>query len=261
MDTLCVLISGGSNGIGRACAERFVKEGHTVYEISRRGRDDKGIRHLQADVTREPEVRAAVETMLKETGRIDVLLANAGFGISGAFEETPEEAYMKQFDVNVFGAVRLIQAVLPAMRAQGRGRILITSSLAGEIAIPFQSFYSATKASLVSFCLSLNNELRPFGIDCAALLPGDICTGFTDQREKTGSAVYKKLESSLARMEKDERGGASPAEVAARLYKMAVQKSRPRPVQTLGAGYHVLFALWRFLPRRFGNWLVGRLYA
>lgn len=258
---MIVLISGGSSGIGKAAAERFVMGGHTVYELSRSGADREGIRHLRADVSKRDEVFAAVELLIELEGRVDVLLSNAGFGISGAFEECSEAAVRKQFDVNLFGAIHLIQAILPHMRKAGRGRILITSSLAGEIAIPFQSFYAASKAALNSLCLSLDNELRPFGISCSALIPGDIRTGFTEAREKTASTVYQAEAASLARMEKDERQGASPKQVAEKLYRMAVSRRRPRPLTTLGANYFLLYLLYRLLPRSFGNWLVGKIYA
>ena len=258
---MIVLISGGSSGIGKAAAERFAIGGHTVYELSRSGADREGIRHLQADVSRRDEVFAAVELLIEREGRVDVVLSNAGFGISGAFEECSETAIRKQFDVNLFGAIHLIQAVLPHMRKAGRGQILITSSLAGEIAIPFQSFYSASKAALNSLCLSLGNELRPFGISCAALVPGDIRTGFTEAREKTASTAYKAEAASLARMENDERNGARPEQVAEKLYRMAVSRRRPRPITTLGANDFLLCLLYRLLPRSFANWLVGKIYA
>lgn len=258
---MIILISGGSNGIGKATARRFAKGGHTVYELSRSGADRDRVRHLQADVSKRDEVFAAVSRLIEREGRVDVLLSNAGFGISGAFEECSEDAIRRQFDVNLFGSIHLIQAVLPHMRKAGRGRILITSSLAGEIAIPFQSFYSASKAALNSLCLSLNNELRPFGISCSALIPGDIQTGFTAAREKTESSVYRAEAASLARMENDERNGAKPDQAAEKLYRLAVSHRNPPPLVTLTAGDDLLYLVYRLLPRNISNWIVGKIYA
>lgn len=258
---MIVLISGGSAGIGRATSERYAKAGYQVYELSRTDRHVPGVIHLEADICSREEVERAVARVREEAGKVDILIANAGFGISGSFEETAEEDFVRQFDVNVFGTVRLIQLVLPLMRAQKGGRILITSSLAAEAAIPFQAFYSATKAALNSFCLSLNNELRPFGISVCALMPGDLATAFTDYRVKTPSAVYTRLCNSVSRMEKDEREGRSPDTAARKLFLLGTQKRAPRPLQSLGLKYSAASLLLRVLPRRWSNWLIGKVYA
>lgn len=258
---MIILISGGSAGIGRATAIRYAEAGHKVYELSRTDREVPGVIHLTGDVCRMEDVKRAVRRVEEEEGRVDVLISNAGYGISGSFEETSEEDFIRQFDVNVFGTIRLIQQVLPLMRKQGQGRILITSSLAAEAAVPFQSFYSATKAALNSFCLSLNNEVRPFGISVCALMPGDLATRFTDCRVKTGSSVYTRLNESVTRMEEDERGGASPDKAARKLYRLGTQKRVPRPLQSLGFRHSAISILIRILPHRFTNWLIGKVYA
>ena len=154
MTKVCI-ITGASSGIGRATAENMLKRGYKVYGISRRGGGIDNVVSLCADVTDEQEIFKAVNTVMAESGRIDVLINNAGFGISGAIEFTKTEDAERQFNVNFFGAVRMCRAVLPIMRKQGFGRIVNIGSVAGDIAIPFQSFYSAAKAALCSYTLAL----------------------------------------------------------------------------------------------------------
>jgi len=183
MKRVCVL-TGGSSGIGKATALLLANNGFTVYELSRKGADADGIFHITADVTEPEQVKAAVTQVLAAEGQIDLLVNNAGFGISGAVEFTdPKEAF-SQLNVNFFGSLNCIQAVLPTMRAQKGGHIVNISSVAAPIAIPFQSFYSATKAATNSLTLALRNEVKPFGVKVCAILPGDVKTGFTAARRR-----------------------------------------------------------------------------
>ena len=166
--------------------------------------------HLQADVTDETQVNAAVAEILRREGRIDILINNAGFGISGAVEFTPPQEARRQFDVNFFGMVNMNRAVLPVMRQQGGGRIVNMSSVAAPIAIPFQAYYSASKAAVRTYSLALASEVRPFGIEVCVIMPGDISTGFTAARRKScgGDDVYNgRIARSVAVMEHDERTG------------------------------------------------------
>ena len=169
-----LLITGASGGIGKATALLFASRGYRVYGLSRSPYDSGPVQHIPADVTKPDTVAAAVEQVLSREGRIDLLICNAGFGISGPVEFTSLESAHRQFDVNFFGAMTCIQTVLPHMRQQGYGRILCVSSVAAVLSIPFQSFYSAAKAALNALVLALANEVRPHNIQVAALMPGDI---------------------------------------------------------------------------------------
>ena len=161
-----VVITGGTSGIGLETAKALAAQGCTVYELSRRDRGAApGIRHITADVTDEKQVNAAVAQIVNEAGRIDVLINNAGFGISGAIEFTDTAEAQRQFDVNFFGMVRMNHAVLPVMRAQGGGRIISMSSVAAPIAIPFQAYYSASKAAVRTYMLALASEVAPLHRD------------------------------------------------------------------------------------------------
>lgn len=256
-----VVITGASGGIGLAAAERFLAAGDRVYGLSRRPYDNGRVTHIPCDVSERLDAERAVKQVLDEAGRIDVLVSNAGFGISGAVEFTEPVEARRQFDVNFFGAVNLLHAALPAMRKQGAGCILFVSSVAGSIAIPFQAFYSASKAAINSLCCALANELRPFGVRVAAVLPGDVKTGFTAARRKSaaGAQVYTALTKSVATMEHDEQNGLSPTVIANILYRLSVRK-HPKPLTTGGASYRVLMVLNKLLPIRLVNWLVGKLY-
>lgn len=257
------LVTGGSSGIGLEVCKALKKKGYTVYEISRREQGPKGIRHLRADVTDESQVAGAVETVLQNEERIDLLVNNAGFGISGAIEFTNAEDARKQFDVNFFGMVNVTKAVLPVMRGQGSGRIVNISSVAAPVAIPFQAYYSASKAAIQSYSLALLNEVRPFGIKVICILPGDIRTGFTAAREKSivGDDMYEgRISKSVAVMEHDEKNGI-PAKTAGKFIAGKATKRNPKPQYVIGASYRLVCLLTRLVPTRFLYFVVGKLYG
>ena len=183
------VVTGGTSGIGKATALALQKAGCTVYELSRRAEGVEGLRHISADVTDEAAVNAAVAQIVAEAGHIDLLVNNAGFGISGAIEFTAPEDAKKLFDVNFFGMVNMNRAVVPLMRAAGHGRIVNLSSVAAPVPIPFQAYYSATKAAVNAYTMALANELRPFGITVCAVMPGDIHTGFTAARKRAMRSI------------------------------------------------------------------------
>lgn len=256
------MITGGSSGIGKATADLLLQNDYTVYELSRREADDGAILHITADVTIPAQVQAAVEHILQKEGQIDLLVNNAGFGISGAAEFTDPADAHAQLEVNFFGALNCIQAVLPSMRAAKSGHIVNVSSVAAPIAIPFQSFYSATKAAVNSLTLALRNEVKPFGVKVCAVLPGDVKTGFTAARRKSaaGENVYgKALEHAVAVMEHDEQTGMPPEKVAKAILHAATERS-PRAFRTVGASYRLFVFLAKVLPATWTNALVGLIY-
>ena len=164
-------------------------------------------------------------------------------------------------EVNFFGALNSVQAVLPSMRERKAGRIIFTSSVAAVLSIPYQSFYSASKAAINALALALQNEVRAFGIYVSVLMPGDVSTGFTAARKKSeeGMDAYGNIRKAVAAMEKDEQGGMSPRQMAKDLYRIATRRC-PAPQYVGGAQYKLFCFLDRLLPKRFVNWIVGQLY-
>lgn len=234
------VITGGTSGIGRATALYLRDAGYTVYELSRREQGVEGLHHIRCDITNEDQVRSAVAEIMDRAGRIDVLVNNAGFGISGAVEFTDTAEAQRLLDVNFFGMVRMNKAVIPHMRQAGRGRIVNLSSVAAPCPIPFQAYYSAGKAAVNAYTMALANELRPFGITVCAVQPGDIHTGFTAARVKTmeGDDVYGgRIGRSVQRMEHDEQNGMDPAKAGAFIARVANPEDyRDHPYQDLALG-------------------------
>ena len=266
-----LVITGGSSGIGKATASLFAERGWCVFELSRHGKElaegqnseaESRITHIYCDVRDANSVREAVETVLQLTDRLDVVISNAGFGISGAIEFTDLREAERQMDVNFMGAVRLVQAVLPQLRKQHGGRIIFTSSVAAQLAVPYQSFYSASKAAINALALALANEVREFGIDVSVMMPGDVCTGFTDARSKSvvGQEVYNGAEKAITTMEHDERNGMSPSQMARLFYHIATCRN-PRPQYIGGFSYRILCLLDRILPKRLVNWIEYKVYS
>lgn len=263
MERKVLVISGGSSGIGLATATYFAEHGFQVYDLSRRGGAPAEIcRHIACDVSSADQVRSAIEQITQEAGRIDVCVANAGFGIAGSLEGTADRDAKRQMEINLHGALRLAQAALPALRAS-RGRLIAVSSVAGRIAIPYQSWYSASKAALLSAFLALDNEIRATGVRALTVLPGDTATPFTDNRihnQDDPGCYGDKVRSSVAKMEADERKGKSPLSVAKVIWRLA-NHPNPPPQTVIGFSYKLLSLLYKLLPLRLTNWVVGKLYS
>ena len=259
-----VIITGGSSGIGLCTAAALRDRGCKVYELSRRDSEVTGITHIKCDVTDEAQIAAAVGQVMAESGRIDILINNAGFGISGAVEFTDTTDAKALFDVNFFGMVTMNRVVVPIMREAGRGRIVNLSSVAAPVPIPFQTYYSATKAAVNAYTMALANELRPFGVTVCAVMPGDIHTGFTAARRKIGEGddIYQgRIGRSVARMEHDEETGMDPAKAGGYIAKVALREGNRHPLYAIRFDYKFFVFLTKVLPARFLNWLIYQLYG
>ena len=258
-----VILTGGTSGIGLATVRLLRKKGCTVYEFSRRPAPEDPF-HTAVDVTDGAAVKAAVDAVVRKEGRVDILVNNAGFGISGAMEFTDPADAHRLMEVNLFGMDNAIRAVLPHMRRAGAGRIVNISSVAGVFAIPFQAWYSISKAGVRSLTMALYNEVAPFGIDVACVMPGDIRTGFTDARKKSvaGDDVYGgRIRASVAKMERDERNGMRPEDAAKTIARVALKSGRVKPFYAIGLSYRCLVLLDSLLPCRAVRWLLFQLYG
>lgn len=257
-----ILITGGSSGIGAATCDYFARRGWTVFELSRHGQSATNIIHIDCDVCDETSVRDAIAQVLTLTDHFDVVISNAGYGISGPIECTPIDQVTHQMDVNFIGAIRFTQAVLPQLRKQQYGRIIYTSSVAATLAVPYQAFYSASKAAINATALALANELREWNISVSVLMPGDVKTGFTSARKKSTNKqqIYQNAEKAIAIMEHDEQNGMEPIQMAKLFYHIATCRS-PKPQYIGGTIYRLFCFLDRILPKRFVNWLEYKVYS
>lgn len=252
-----VVVTGASSGLGNACATYLAKRGYKVYGTSRNPgsytkKADEFFELIRMDVTDDESVKAAVAEVLSREGRIDILVCNAGMGVSGAVEDSSMDEIRLQMETNFFGVVRCVKAVLPSMRAAGKGTIAVFSSLAGLIGMPFQAFYSASKFALEGFVEALRYEIRPFGLSAFLLEPGDFRTGFTDARRKaamaSGSAYERWYEAAMGVQVRDERAGHDPLEAAKRLETLLTRR-RHRIRYSVGPAFERLSAmLKRLLP-------------
>ena len=263
-----VLVTGASSGIGKAIYNMLVKNGWSVYGTSRKIKsgsivDLNGGKMIKLDIKDAQSIKDAVSLIKKDTGKLDALVNNAGYGIAGAVEDTSYEEMKGQFETNFFGTIQMTNESLPLLR-ESKGTIINISSVAGVLSIPFQSMYSASKAATEAASEALRMELKSDGVKVCLVEPGDTKTGFTDSRIMVESAknsrYSKKLNESVEKMEKDERNGVSPDNVAKLVYKM-LNKKNPPVRRAVGFSYQFLVFLKRLLPDKLVLWLLGKIYA
>ncbi|HYR97701.1 MAG TPA: SDR family NAD(P)-dependent oxidoreductase [Gemmatimonadales bacterium] len=244
--TQTVLVTGASSGIGKGTALLLQREGFTVFGTTRRP-DAVGPQEfpmLPLDVRLDDSVKTCFDSLFSKVDRLDVLIDNAGYALTGAAEETTLAEAKAQFETNFFGAVRVVNAALPTMRAARAGKIIIIGSLAGLTAIPFSAFYSATKFALEGYAEALWHELRPFGISVTLVEPGFVRTrlGEVSQVAAGPLPVYADFEKrALRAIDGAVSRGIAPERVAARVLGI-VQSDQPRLRYRVGAD-----ATW--LPR------------
>ena len=221
-----ILVTGASSGIGQATARLLAQRGFTVFGTARRPQSAQaqGVTMVPLDVRSDESVRACVA----QVGRLDVLVNNAGYAVTGAAEETSLEEAKAQFETNFFGAVRMVNAVLPGMRAAGAGKIISISSLAGNTAIPYSGFYSASKFALEGYSESLWYEVRPFGISVSLVEPGFVNTPIAEASPAAARplpAYDASRKSMLAAFGHALEGGIPPEQVARRVLQIVEDPS------------------------------------
>jgi short-subunit dehydrogenase len=264
------LVTGASSGIGKETAKLLIKEGFTVYGSARRvdkmsDLNDLGIKLLAMDVTNEESMVTGVAEIIKNEGKIDVLINNAGYGSYGSVEDMPMSEAKYQFEVNIFGLARLIQLVLPSMRAQKSGRIINISSIGGSIGEPHGAWYHSTKFALEGLSDSLRMELKQFGIDVVIIKPGAILTEWnTIARENllkvSGQTAYKDLAYKHVKMlENADNQGSLPIVVAKTIVK-ASTANKPKTRYVTGKGSSTILFLRSILSdRMFDRLMLGTM--
>lgn len=260
-----VIITGGSSGIGKELALAYAKHQYQVFTLSRRAHkwNLPNMQHLICDVTKSEDLALVAEKFKDLSCSHVILICCAGYGIAGATENTSLSEAKAQFDVNFFGVFLTIQHFLPLLKRHKNSKVLFISSVASEISLPFQSFYSASKAAANKLLEAWQLELKPYGIQFSSFLLGDIQSDFTQNRQriKELSKEYeKRVYRSISKMENDEKNGMQPSFIADVIFRRSQKRKMP-PIQTIGGQYHFFLLLQRLLPRKFVLFLVGRLYA
>ena len=231
------LVIGASSGIGEATAQLLEKRGYRVYGTSRYWPDptvQASFSMLGCDVTQDASVRETVRAVCEREGSLDAVINCAGFGLCGALEEVSGDDLRAQFEVNVIGTQRLLQAVLPVMRRQHKGHFLVVSSIAGRVGLPFQGPYCASKFALEGLIESLQMEVNQEGIHVTLIEPGNVDTPFTEKRivaREPDSPYGERLDAALSVIEADERGGVSAAHVAQHI--MSILERRHPPMRSV----------------------------
>ncbi|MCE4026741.1 oxidoreductase [Microbacterium sp. Au-Mic1] len=272
MGAKVALVTGASSGIGESAARHLKDAGFIVYAAARRvdrmaGLERAGIRTIALDVTDDASARVAVERILAEQGRIDVLVNNAGYGSYGALEDVPLAEAQAQLDVNVLGLARMARLVLPQLRAQRSGTIINISSMGGNFTTPLGAWYHASKYAVEAISDALRMELGPFGIDVVVVQPGSIRTEWgaiaaATVLETSGDGPYRAQAEAVANAlgnssRPDARLTSSP-DVVARAIVRAATARRPRPRYRIGFGAKPLVLARRILPTRVFDRLIQR---
>ena len=187
-DNKTILVTGSSSGIGQAVCNHLAKNGHQVFGASRTPVEAANWTHLTVDVTNDASVEELVARVNENAGGIDTLVHCAGVSIAGSLEDTSVEEAKLLFDTNYFGAVRMAQAILPFMRAQGFGQIMLIGSIGGLIGLPFIGHYSASKFALDGFMQALRSEIQPFGVEATVIHPGDFRTSIAQNQSMANKA-------------------------------------------------------------------------
>jgi NAD(P)-dependent dehydrogenase (short-subunit alcohol dehydrogenase family) len=265
------IITGASSGIGSAAALSLLSQGFTVYGAARRidrleALASQGVKPLALDVTDAKSMQDGIANVLASSGRIDVLVNNAGYGSYGAIEDVSQEEAKRQFDVNVFGAMELTKLVLPQMRKQGSGRIINISSVGGRAVGPFGGWYHGTKFALEALSDSLRMELKPFGIDVVVVEPGGIKSEFLDiaasgLKATSGNGPYAdRVKSMLASFTNPRMMTMqSPPQVIADVIARAATVKQPKTRYVAGFGARPLVTLRRLLSDRAFDSLISRV--
>jgi NAD(P)-dependent dehydrogenase (short-subunit alcohol dehydrogenase family) len=231
-----VLVTGASAGLGLATADLLASQGWTVVGASRRGSSGAGWSGLSMDVDNDESVRAGVAAVIAEHGRVDALVAAAGWGLAGPVETTSVAEAKTQVETNFWGVVRVTHELLPHFREHGGGRLVFISSIGGLIAVPFQAYYSASKFALEGWAEALAYEVTPFNIDVTLIEPGNFKTDFTASRREAASsadAYQVAYQHAIEVRAHDEQNGANPAAAAA-LISQQLNAKRPRRRVSVG---------------------------
>ena len=258
-----VVVTGASSGIGKEIANLYLNNGYTVFGIGQRELNDVAFHYYKVNVCNLNECESFINEIITNHGKIDILINNAGMGISAPVEFTNMQDAKRLFDVNFFGSVNMAKCVLPYMRENNSGHIINVSSVASFVPIPFQIFYSSSKAALDTFASGLRSELKGYNVQITNVHPGDVKTGFTASRKKElledSNPYAKNYNSAVGHMEHDEQNGMSPVKVAKKIYKLSFKK-HTRATNVIGGKYKVMCALLKVFTPKTREAIVRKFY-
>lgn len=263
-----VLITGATSGIGKATAIYLAAKGYTVFGTYRFEVPDGNFdfTFIKCDVRDEISIQKAVDHIVEKTGKIDVLINNAGLGTLGSLEDTNLEEARKVFETNVFGVHAMCRTVLPVMRAQSQGTILNISSIAGQVALPYRGIYNATKFAVEGFSEALSMEVKPFGIKVIILRPGDYKTNIDNNRkiaEKAldkSSAYYESFDRANFLIKEEINIAWTPDKIAKDIHRILCKKNPKLHYTSAPFIQKLSITLHWILPSRFFERMVSRFY-
>jgi short-subunit dehydrogenase len=251
-----VLITGGSSGIGKAIGEFLFEKGFTVYGTSRNPEKITNSKFplIALDVRNAESIKQAIDKVISISKRIDVVINNAGVGITGPIEEIPTQEIKNNFETNFFGPIEVMKAVMPQMREQNSGLIINITSIAGYMGLPYRGVYSASKGALEIISEAISMEVKSFGIDIVNVAPGDFATDIASGRYHApviqGSAYEIPYGNTLKQMDEHVDSGSNPNEMAMAIYQIINDKN-PKLHYKVGAFMQKFsIVLKRILPDR-----------
>ena len=251
-----VLITGGSSGIGKSIGTFLTEKGYIVYGTSRNPKNysDSSLKLIALDVTKSESISTAVDTVIKAEGRLDVLINNAGVGITGPIEEIPEAEIKANFETNFFGPINVIKAVLPQMRKHQGGLIINITSIAGYMGLPYRGVYSASKGALEILTEAFRMEIKDFNIEMTNLAPGDFATNIASGRFHApvleNSPYFIPYGNTLKLMDEHVDNGKDPLLMAKAVYKV-MNTAKPKVHYKVGEFMQKFsIVLKRILPDR-----------
>ncbi len=255
------LVIGGSSGIGASIADLLLNKNYLVHQISRHESLNPRVKSHICDVVNDENLKKIINEIGKSEKKIDVLIYSAGCSMAIPLEYTKKSEYRYLFEVNFFSIIESLKSVLPFMKQQKKGRIVIVSSLGSVIPIAYDSFYSASKASIDSLTLNANLELNPYNIYVTSVLPGGTKTAFTYKRKINNAynSEYQNLSSAVKSLEKREQKGMSPDRVAKTIYRQ-IKKEHPKIVVVSGLKNKIYYGISKIIPKKWLMKIIQKAY-
>lgn len=253
-----VVITGSTSGIGKKLKQIFEKDGNIVIGLSRS--ENQSLTSFPCDLSDEKQIKQAFDFINEKYGHVDILINNAGFGVSGATELVGKNQIKNIFDVNLFGAITCTRLCLPLMDKDSK--IINISSACSLFPLPFRTLYCSSKSALNMLSQSWDLELRPFGIKVVSICPGDIKTNFTKNREKsfeTNERYGERIKNATNYVDNRENKRMSIDTAVKKIYKIC-NKQNPKPMYIIGAKYKLFYFGQKILPIRIFNGLIGKIF-